>query len=118
MPELPDIEAYIAALTPRLVDRTVTGIRLASPFLLRTVTPPPAATTSAGTPPPARLRPEDQHCDFLPYAPAQIELLVTLLRDVLARHPDITPWNVVAHADIAPSRKGRSGPPVSVAATL
>ena len=43
MPELPDIEAYIAALTPRLKGRTVTGIRLASPFLLRTVTPPAAA---------------------------------------------------------------------------
>jgi formamidopyrimidine-DNA glycosylase len=40
MPELPDINAYISALEPRIVGQPVQRIRLASPFLLRTVQPP------------------------------------------------------------------------------
>jgi len=43
MPELPDIAAYIAALETRIVGQTVEHIRLASPFLLRTVQPPLAS---------------------------------------------------------------------------
>lgn len=39
MPELPDIVAYIAALEPRVVDRVLLRVRLASPFLLRSVEP-------------------------------------------------------------------------------
>jgi len=42
MPELPDIVAYLSALKPRLSGATLTKIRLASPFLLRTVAPRPA----------------------------------------------------------------------------
>jgi formamidopyrimidine-DNA glycosylase len=40
MPELPDIAAYISALEPRVVGQAVARVRLASPFLLRTVQPP------------------------------------------------------------------------------
>jgi formamidopyrimidine-DNA glycosylase len=40
MPELPDISAYITALEPRIVGEPVEHVRLASPFLLRTVDPP------------------------------------------------------------------------------
>jgi formamidopyrimidine-DNA glycosylase len=40
MPELPDIELYLHALRPRLVDHAITGIRLATPFLLRSIEPP------------------------------------------------------------------------------
>ncbi len=40
MPELPDILAYLAALEPRVVGRTLEGVRLGSPFLLRSVEPP------------------------------------------------------------------------------
>jgi len=40
MPEIPDIEAYIEALRPRILGETLLGIRLANPFLLRTVDPP------------------------------------------------------------------------------
>ena len=40
MPELPDVSAYLAALEPRVVGHTLTGIRIASPFLLRSVDPP------------------------------------------------------------------------------
>jgi len=43
MPELPDILLYIHALRPRVVGREVMGVRLASPFLLRSIDPPLAA---------------------------------------------------------------------------
>jgi len=43
MPELPDISAYITALEPRIVGEPIEHIRLASPFLLRTVDPPISA---------------------------------------------------------------------------
>src|SRR5580692_372350 len=39
MPELPDITAYLSALTPRIVGQPLTHLRIASPFLLRTVQP-------------------------------------------------------------------------------
>jgi formamidopyrimidine-DNA glycosylase len=40
MPELPDVELYLHALRPRIVGERLERIRLASPFLLRSVTPP------------------------------------------------------------------------------
>jgi formamidopyrimidine-DNA glycosylase len=40
MPELPDIAAYLHALSPRIVGKPLEQIRIASPFLLRTVKPP------------------------------------------------------------------------------
>jgi formamidopyrimidine-DNA glycosylase len=40
MPELPDISAYLSALDTRIVGRKLEGIRLHSPFLLRTALPP------------------------------------------------------------------------------
>jgi formamidopyrimidine-DNA glycosylase len=40
MPELPDISAYITALEPRILGQPIQKIRLASPFLVRTVEPP------------------------------------------------------------------------------
>lgn len=40
MPELPDISAYLTALQPRIVGQRLEAVRLASPFLLRTVSPP------------------------------------------------------------------------------
>lgn len=43
MPELPDILLYIHALRPRIVGRAVRGVRLASPFLLRSIEPPLSA---------------------------------------------------------------------------
>ena len=43
MPELPDIEAYLAALRTRVLGQTLTQIRIGSPFLLRTVDPPLSA---------------------------------------------------------------------------
>jgi formamidopyrimidine-DNA glycosylase len=40
MPELPDITIYIEALEGRILDQPLGKIRIASPFLLRTVSPP------------------------------------------------------------------------------
>ncbi len=42
MPELPDVTVYVEALQQRIVGQTLTRIRLASPFLLRTVEPAPS----------------------------------------------------------------------------
>jgi formamidopyrimidine-DNA glycosylase len=43
MPELPDIALYLHALAPRVVGRPLERVRLASPFLLRSVSPPISA---------------------------------------------------------------------------
>jgi formamidopyrimidine-DNA glycosylase len=43
MPEVPDIAAYISALESRIVGQPIKQVRLASPFLLRTVQPPIAS---------------------------------------------------------------------------
>ena len=49
-------------------------------------------------------------CQFLPYPKNQIALLIVLLQDILARHPEINPIDIVGHADIAPERKSDPGP--------
>jgi formamidopyrimidine-DNA glycosylase len=43
MPELPDVVVYVERLAARIVGRTLDRIRIRSPFVLRTVTPPPDA---------------------------------------------------------------------------
>jgi formamidopyrimidine-DNA glycosylase len=45
MPELPDIELYLAALAPRIVGQPLERVRLASPFLVRSIDPPLDALT-------------------------------------------------------------------------
>jgi formamidopyrimidine-DNA glycosylase len=40
MPELPDIAAYLSALEPRILNQPLQRVRLASPFLLRSLQPP------------------------------------------------------------------------------
>ena len=46
---------------------------------------------------------------FAPFEPAQIQALIPLAKDIIARY-GIKPQNVVAHADIAPQRKDDPGP--------
>jgi formamidopyrimidine-DNA glycosylase len=43
VPELPDIELYLHALRPRLLGRVITSVRVAAPFLVRTIDPPVTA---------------------------------------------------------------------------
>jgi formamidopyrimidine-DNA glycosylase len=43
MPELPDIELYLGALRPRILDQPLARLRFASAFFLRSVEVPPAA---------------------------------------------------------------------------
>ncbi len=45
MPELPDVEAYLAALRPRILGARLERVRLVSPFVLRSVEPPLAAVS-------------------------------------------------------------------------
>ena len=40
MPELPDLTVYLDFLQANIVGQTLEGIRLASPFVLRTADPP------------------------------------------------------------------------------
>src|SRR5580698_7336751 len=40
MPELPDITAYLTALEPRILGKTLDHVRLHSVFVLRTADPP------------------------------------------------------------------------------
>ncbi|MCM2773971.1 N-acetylmuramoyl-L-alanine amidase AmiD, partial [Escherichia coli] len=46
---------------------------------------------------------------FAPFEQAQIQALIPLAKDIIARY-HIKPENVVAHADIAPQRKDDPGP--------
>ena len=46
MPELPDVTVYIEALDARIAGETLQRVRLASPFLLRSVDPPLAEATN------------------------------------------------------------------------
>ena len=43
MPELPDVVVYLEALERRILGRRLEGVRLASPFVLRSVDPPVSA---------------------------------------------------------------------------
>ncbi|WP_420127815.1 Fpg/Nei family DNA glycosylase [Longimicrobium sp.] len=47
MPELPDVEVYLEALERRIGGQVLAGIRLANPFVLRTVQPRPAEFAGA-----------------------------------------------------------------------
>jgi formamidopyrimidine-DNA glycosylase len=46
MPELPDLVVYLDALRPRILERTLEAVRIASPFLVRSVEPPVAAAVN------------------------------------------------------------------------
>lgn len=54
--------------------------------------------------------PENQACTFLEFPEEQIQLVIRLAKDILARNPDIDPIDVVGHADIAPDRRLDPGP--------
>jgi formamidopyrimidine-DNA glycosylase len=45
MPELPDITAYLDALTPRILGQPLERVRLGNPFIIRTIAPSPDELT-------------------------------------------------------------------------
>ena len=51
-----------------------------------------------------------ESCFFLDFDPEQIDLVIELALDILERHPNIDPVDVVGHADIAPDRRVDPGP--------
>ena len=53
---------------------------------------------------------DEVFCFYPDFADAQIGLLTELAADILERHPEIDPVDVVGHADIAPDRKVDPGP--------
>jgi len=52
---------------------------------------------------------EGGFCSTPDFDPAQMELLAKLLKDILRRHPEITPTRVLGHSDIVPERKQDPG---------
>lgn len=54
-------------------------------------------------------RQPDGSLQFAPYAPAQVDAVVALVKDIVARH-GIRPERVLGHSDIAPQRKIDPGP--------
>ena len=52
----------------------------------------------------------DMECSFPNYPKNQIDLVLSLIKEILARHPEIDPVDIVAHSDIAPNRKSDPGP--------
>ncbi|UTA48399.1 N-acetylmuramoyl-L-alanine amidase [Simiduia sp. 21SJ11W-1] len=68
--------------------------------------PQTAATSDAANLPPL---PKSQ-CLFPDFDPEQIQLVIKLSKDILARYPEITPTRVVGHGDIIPYFKNDPGP--------
>ncbi|MDG2376284.1 MAG: N-acetylmuramoyl-L-alanine amidase [Woeseiaceae bacterium] len=54
--------------------------------------------------------PEDQDCTFLDYPEEQLQLVIDLCKDILARNPEIDPVDVISHGDIASNRRVDPGP--------
>lgn len=79
----------------------------ASSIGVEIVNPSRCSEPASGAPDPG---PEGRACDWAPFPDAQIELLIPLLQDLLARHPEIAPEDVVGHADVAPTRRVDPGP--------
>jgi len=63
-------------------------------------------TDPEGAPP----EPENQSCTLYDFPDEQIELVIRLAADILARNPDIAPVDIVGHGDIAVDRRIDPGP--------
>jgi N-acetyl-anhydromuramyl-L-alanine amidase AmpD len=54
--------------------------------------------------------PEAQTCTFYAFPEEQLELVFRLVKDIMARNPDIDAVDVIGHGDIAPDRRVDPGP--------
>ncbi len=63
-----------------------------------------------GDDPELAMKDPEVYCEFPTYDAEQIDLAIDLLRDILRRHPNIDPDDILAHSDIAPNRKLDPGP--------
>jgi N-acetylmuramoyl-L-alanine amidase len=52
----------------------------------------------------------DEICFYPDFAISQIDMLLDLLGEILERHPDVQPINIIGHSDVAPQRKIDPGP--------
>ena len=66
MPELPDIVVYLEHLHERIAGQTLERVRLANPFLLRSVEPPIRELEGRGPAPRSRARWDWLPSTFLP----------------------------------------------------
>lgn len=71
---------------------------------------PLSNTTLSNTSQPNATTAPKSLCIYPDFDTEQVELLIALSKDILARNPDITPTAVVGHSDIAPTRKHDPGP--------
>lgn len=58
---------------------------------------------------PNQLQQQAELCIAADFDPAQLQLLLELLKDILARNTDITPTRILGHSDIVPLRKQDPG---------
>jgi N-acetylmuramoyl-L-alanine amidase len=58
---------------------------------------------------PNQLQQQAELCVAADFDPAQLQLLLALLKDILARNTDISPTRVLGHSDIVPLRKQDPG---------
>lgn len=47
---------------------------------------------------------------WAPYTEAQVDAVIELCREIVQRHPDITPERILGHEDVASGRKNDPGP--------
>lgn len=84
--------------TRNLNDSSI-GIEVVNRSSCETVNPEGVITT-----------PADQECNFLEFPEEQLDLVIQLAADIIARNPDIAPVDVIGHSDIAPDRRVDPGP--------
>ena len=84
--------------TRNLNDSSI-GIEIVNRSSCETVSPDGKITT-----------PADQECTFLEFPEEQLDLVIELATDIIARNPDIAPVDVIGHSDIAPDRRVDPGP--------
>ena len=52
----------------------------------------------------------EAHCPYPDYPPDQIDVVIKLCKEILARHPEIDASRVIGHSDVQPENKTDPGP--------